>query len=55
MATKIEIRFANEGDCGLIFGFIKSLAFYEELLEEVTATEGNLRATLIGHNPSAEC
>ncbi len=37
MVAKIEIRFANEGDCGLILGFIKSLAFYEELLEEVAA------------------
>lgn len=40
--TKIErfkLRFADEKDVGLILGFIKELAEYEEMLDQVVATE----------------
>lgn len=38
-----KIRLANENDCGLILDFIKSLASYENMLDEVVATEELLR------------
>jgi len=47
------IRFAAERDVGLILGFIKKLAEYENLQDEVTATEEILRETLFV-NKSAE-
>lgn len=34
-----EIRFANENDLALILDFIKQLAAYENMLDEVVATE----------------
>ncbi len=34
-----EFRFANENDLGLILDFIKELADYEKMLDEVIATE----------------
>lgn len=55
MASGIEVRFAKDEDCGLILDFIKALATYEKMLDEVTATEDKLRATLFGPNPRAEC
>lgn len=47
--TKVEafkIRFAEEKDVSLILTFIKELAFYENLLDEVVATEEILRDSL---------
>lgn len=47
--TKVEefkIRFAEEKDVKLILDFIKELADYEKLLDEVVATEDILRETL---------
>ena len=38
-----KIRFANENDCNLILEFIKGLADYENMLDEVVATEELLR------------
>lgn len=49
--TKVEefnIRFAEEKDIGLILNFIKELADYEKLLDEVVATEEILKETLFG-------
>ncbi len=40
------IRFAGESDVPLILNFIKELAEYEKLLDEVTATEELLRESL---------
>ena len=37
-------RFASENDCALILRFIRELADYEHLLDEVVATEDLLRA-----------
>ena len=39
----ILFRFANKDDVPLILHFIKELAAYEKMLDDVTATEGLLR------------
>lgn len=47
--TKLDgftIRFANENECPLILKFIKELADYENLLNEVVATEEILRESI---------
>lgn len=41
-----QIRFAEQKDTPLIFGFIKELADYEHMLNEVTGTEEMLRDSL---------
>ena len=44
MAT--EFRYAEEKDCGLILEFIKALAEYEKMSEQVVATEEILKEQL---------
>ena len=39
----LTYRFANEDDCGLILEFIRALAAYEKMSDEVVATESLLR------------
>ncbi|MBQ3008119.1 MAG: GNAT family N-acetyltransferase [Oscillospiraceae bacterium] len=39
----MEFRFAQENDTGLVLWFIKELAAYEKLLDEVVATEDLLK------------
>ena len=39
----MEFRFANEEDCGLILSFIRQLAAYEKMSDQVVATEDLLR------------
>ena len=39
----MEFRFANEEDCGLILSFIRHLAAYEKMSDQVVATEELLR------------
>ena len=41
-----KLRFADENDMALILGFIKELAQYEKLLDQVVATEETLRESL---------
>ena len=41
-----RFRFANENDCRLILKFIRSLAKYEKMEDEVAATEALLREQL---------
>ena len=36
---KLEFRFAEEADAGLVLQFIRGLAEYEEMTDQVTATE----------------
>lgn len=43
---KFELRFAGEDDVSLILGFIKELAEYEKLSNEVVATEELLHDSL---------
>lgn len=47
--TKLEgfkLRYADEGDTALILDFIKELAVYEKMLDQVVATEEGLRNSL---------
>ena len=39
----MDFRFANEEDCGLILSFIRQLAAYEKMSDQVVATEDLLR------------
>ena len=48
------LRFATPDDVPLILRFIRELATYEKLLDEVVATEDGLRADLFGDRPYAE-
>jgi GNAT superfamily N-acetyltransferase len=52
--SNIRIVPAIEGDLPVIFALIHSLADYEKLTHEVTATEERLRKTLFGVKPAAE-
>lgn len=46
---KFKLRFAKEDDVKLILNFIKELALYENLLNEVVATEEYLKHSLFTH------
>jgi GNAT superfamily N-acetyltransferase len=50
----IEIRRATITDVPLILRFVRELADYERLADQVTATEEGLRETLFGDAPKAE-
>ena len=43
MTNELTFRFAEEKDCPLILFFIRELAAYEKMLDEVVATEELLR------------
>jgi GNAT superfamily N-acetyltransferase len=49
-----HIKPATEDDVPLILRFIKDLAEYEKLADQVTATESGLRQALFGSSPAAE-
>jgi GNAT superfamily N-acetyltransferase len=49
------IRTATQSDVALILSFVRQLAEYERLGDQVVATEESLRATLFGDRPYAEC
>ncbi|MEO6004712.1 MAG: GNAT family N-acetyltransferase [Opitutus sp.] len=49
------IRSATPADVALILGFIRDLATFEKMLDDVEATEAKLHATLFGERPAAEC
>lgn len=50
----VTFRFAEEKDAGLVLAFIKELAEYERLAQEVVATEEILVEQLFGSRPRAE-
>jgi GNAT superfamily N-acetyltransferase len=52
--ANFEIRPASSADVPLILSFIKKLADYERLSQEVVATEEGLREGLFGARPTAE-
>lgn len=54
IANGFELRQAKEIDVPIILGFIRELAEYEKLLDQVVATEKSLKATLFGDRPFAE-
>ncbi len=49
-----ELRPVGEGDVPALFGLVKSLAEYERLGDQVTATEADLRRGLFGPGAIAE-
>ena len=49
----MNVRAATRDDVPLILAFIRELAAYEKLAEEVVATEDTLAATLFGPRPYA--
>jgi len=51
----IAIRSAHPGEAPLILGFIRELAEYEQLLDEVSATEADIEALLFASKPRAFC
>lgn len=53
-SENFHIRAATVDDVSLILAFIKGLAEFELLSDEVTATEASLRESLFGANPAAE-
>ena len=50
-----RIRPATIADVPQILAFIRELAEYEKMLDEVAATEADLRLQLFGARPHAEC
>jgi len=55
MSVALRIRNATPADVTLILSFIRELAEYEKLVHEVVATEADLRESLFGAHPAAEC
>lgn len=53
-AASLSIEPATTADVGLILSFIRELAEYERLLDQVAATEELLREQLFGARPGAE-
>lgn len=51
----ISVREATPADVGLIHGFVRALADYENLLHEVEATPADLASHLFGDNPRLYC
>jgi GNAT superfamily N-acetyltransferase len=49
----LEIRAATEADVPLILSFIRKLAEYGDISDEVAATEADIRAALFGQHPVA--
>lgn len=54
MSASPTIRPALRGDVPLILAFIRELAAFERLADEVVATEDALAGTLFGPHPAAE-
>jgi GNAT superfamily N-acetyltransferase len=53
--AEIAIRTATPADCAAVYGFIRDLAEYEKLLDQVTATEADIRRDLFGPAPRVFC
>jgi GNAT superfamily N-acetyltransferase len=51
----VTIRPAVREDSALILQFIRDLAEYEKLLDDVRTTEGDVTVALFGENPKAFC
>jgi GNAT superfamily N-acetyltransferase len=52
--NEIRIEPAKPGDAALVLQFIKGLAEYEKLSDEVVATESNIDESLFGADANAE-
>ena len=55
MQNKLIIKRAQESDTHIILEFIKKLAEYEKLSNEVTATTEQLRVTLFAEDSNTHC
>jgi GNAT superfamily N-acetyltransferase len=55
MSDTSRIRSAAPADVKLILGLIRELAEYEKLAHQVVATEADIRDSLFGPRPAAEC
>jgi GNAT superfamily N-acetyltransferase len=53
-AQALQIRPATEEDVALVLSFVRKLAEYGDLSDEVSATEQDIRAALFGPRPLAE-
>lgn len=51
----VVVRVATVADAPLILQFIRELAEYERMLDEVEATEADIRRDLFGENPRSFC
>ena len=51
--TDLRIRPATIDDAPLLLEFIRSLATFEKMLDQVKATEASVRESLFGDNRSA--
>ena len=52
--TRITLRFATADDAGLILDFIRQLADFEKMTDEVVTDEDQLRQSLFGERQVAE-
>ena len=55
VTTKVSVRPAVAEDSALILQFIRDLAEYEKLLDDVRATRDDVTVALFGENPKAFC
>jgi GNAT superfamily N-acetyltransferase len=53
--VSLAIRPAAPADAALIYGFIRELADYEKLLDQVEASQADIERVLFGPNPRAFC
>ena len=51
----LVIRPAQKDDVKIIFGFIRELAEFEKLSDQLSANEEDLEKNLFGPHPYAEC
>src|SRR5258707_9449563 len=51
----LTIRRARPGEAGLVLSFVRKLAVYEKLFQEVEATEAMIEVALFGSNPRLFC
>jgi GNAT superfamily N-acetyltransferase len=54
VGSTLEIRSATEGDVELVLAFIRKIAEYGDLSDEVSATAEDIRTALFGPKPSAQ-
>lgn len=55
MSDRLCIRTATKADSELIFSFVRELAEYEKLLDDVVATRADIEQALFGANPRVFC
>lgn len=53
--SALRIRSATKADGALVYAFVRDLAEYERLLDDVTATQADIESALFGPNPRVFC